>query len=182
MLLFWRVCLQKNGGRSPVSPCLSVEEVIKSAHLAGCDGETGQFAVGHDPLDQPVQTSIGLFPDLVRGSPEDDHGVSNCVVEELRHFPGHPEDAGVGYDPQAGVVPHVGLEPQRGGVVHADHALRAVDVCTRCRAQNVTGAGHQRTVVATQGHILEKQEEYMRAFVLLFMNSRSINVCSTLFP
>lgn len=102
--------LQKSGRCSPVSPCLCVEEVVESAHLAGCDGEAGQFAVRHDPLDQPVQTSVGLFPNLVGGAPKDDDGVSYRAVEELGHFPGHPEDAGVGYDPQAGVVPYVSLE------------------------------------------------------------------------
>lgn len=151
-------CSQKNGRCSPVSPCLRVEEVVKSAHLAGCDGETGQFAVCHDPLDQPVQTSVGLFPNLVGGAPEDDDGVSNRTVEELGHFPGHPEDAGVGYDSQVGVVPYIGLEPQSGGVVHADHTLCAVDLCARSSAQNVAGAGHQRAVVAPQGHILEREE------------------------
>lgn len=150
---FRRMCLQENkdgGGCSPVSPCLGVEKVVKSAHLAGCDGETGQFAVRHDPLNQPVQTSVGLFPNLVRRSPEDDDRASDRAMEELRQFPGHPEDAGVGYDPQAGMVPYVGLEPQRGGVVHTDHTLRAVDLCARSCPQNVAGAGHQRTVVAPQ--------------------------------
>lgn len=85
-------------------------------------------------------------------------------MEELRHFPGHPEDAGVGYDPQAGVVPYVGLKPQSWGVVHADHALCAVDLCTRSCAQNMAGAGHQCTVVAAQRHILEKEEDQWRLF------------------
>lgn len=171
--------------RSPVSPCLCVEQVVKSAHLAGCDGEAGEFAIRHDLLEQPEQTSVCLFPNLVGGSPEDDDGVSDCAVEELGHFPGHPEDAGVGYDPQAGVVPYVGLEPQSWGVVHADHALCAVNLCTRSRAQNVAGAGQQCTVVATQRHILEKEEDQRRsigAFVLLSINTRSLNVGSTLLP
>lgn len=162
-----------------------MEQVVKPAHLAGSDGETGQLAAPHDPLDQPEQTSVGLFPDFVGGSPEDDDGVSDCAVEELGHFPGHPEDAGVGYDPQAGVVPYVGLEPQSRGVVHADHALRAVDLCASSCAQNVAGTGHQRTVVAAQRHILKKEEDQRRlfgAFLILFMNTRSLIGRSTLLP
>lgn len=145
-----------------------MEQVVKSAHLAGRDGETGHFAVRHDSLDQPEQTSVGLFPDLVGGSPEDDDGVSNCAVEELGHFPGHPEDAGVGYDPQAGAVPYVGLEPQSWGVVHADHALCVVDLCARSCAQNVAGAGHQCTVVATQRHVLEKKQNKRRPMEIIW--------------
>lgn len=173
--------------RSPVQPCLRVEQVVKSAHLAGCDGEAGQFAVGHDPLDQPEQTSVGLFPHLVGGSPEDDDGVSNRAVEELGHLPGHPEDAGVGYDPQAGAVPHVGLEPQSRGVVHADHALCAVDLRTRSCAQNVAGAGHQCTVVAMQRHVLGKKEKRQppamtRVICVIIDEHRKPKCVSTLLP
>lgn len=144
-----------------------MEQVVESAHLAGSDGETGQLAAAHD-LDQPEQTSVGLFPDLVGGPPEDDDGVPDGVVEELGHFPGHPEDAGVGDDPQAGAVPYVGLEPQSRGVVHADHALCAVDLCPSSCAQNVAGTGHQCAVVAAQRHILEKEEGQGRLFGAIF--------------
>lgn len=162
-------CAQPGVRFLPVSPRLRVEQVVKPAHLAGSDGETGELAAPHDPLDQPEQTSVGLFPDLVGGSPEDDDGVSDCAVEELGHFPGHPEDAGVGYDPQAGVVPYVGLEPQSRGVVHADHALRAVDLCASSCAQNVAGAGHQRTVVAAQRHILVAMNGQVTTFPRPFL-------------
>lgn len=162
-----------------------MEQVVKSAHLAGCDGEAGQFAVRHDPLDQPEQTSVGLFPDLVGGSPEDNDGVSNCVVEELGHFPSHPEDAGVGYDPQAGAVPYVGLEPQSWGVVHANNAFCVVDFCPRSSAQDVAGASHQRAVVAMQRHILKKKKRLLKMIwnicVIIYEHNKPKCV-STLLP
>lgn len=59
---------------SPISPRLPVKQTVKSAHLVGCNTETRQVAVGHaDSLEQPVQGSFGLLPNLAWGSPEDDH-------------------------------------------------------------------------------------------------------------
>lgn len=110
---------------SPVSSGFPVKQTVVLAHLAGWDGEARQVAVGHaDPLDQSVQGSFSILPDLVRRSPEDDHRVVICPVQELVWFPDHPEHTGVGNDPQRGVVTYVSLIAQRGGVIHTNHTLR----------------------------------------------------------
>lgn len=140
-----------------------MKQIVKSAHLAGCDTETRQVAVGHaDSLDQSVQRSFGLLPDLVRGPPEDDHRVAVCPVQELIRPPDHPEHTRVGYDPQRGLVPHISLVPQRGGVIHTDDTLRAVDLFSRSTTQDVAGARHQRTVVTVEGHILKRKDSMKR--------------------
>lgn len=139
-------CAQPRVRFLSIPPGLPVKQAVKPAHLAGCDAEAGHVAVGHaDSLDQPVQRAFGLLPDLARGSPEDDHGVAVRPLEELAGPPDHPEHAGVGHDPQRGLVPHVGLVARRRRVVHPDHALRAVDLFSRSTAQHVAGARHQRT-------------------------------------
>ena len=155
---YWTIKCDKY---SPISPRLPVKQIVEPAHLAGCDAEAGQVAVGHaDSLDQPVQRPFGFLPDLVRGSPEDDHGVAVRPAQELFGPPDHPEHAGVGHDPQRGLVPHVSLVPHRRGVVHANHALRTVDLLSRSGAQDVAGARHQRTVMTVKSHILKKKRQH----------------------
>lgn len=148
-------CAQPRVRLLPVAARLSVEEVVKPAHLTGRDAEVGQVVVRHaDPLDQSVQRPFGVLPDLVRGPPEDDGAVAVHVVQEVVGPADHPEHAGVRHHPQRGAVPHVRLEPQRGRVVHADHALRAVDFLPGLTAQDVAGARHQSAVMTQQGHVL----------------------------
>ncbi|KAG7238590.1 hypothetical protein INR49_030664 [Caranx melampygus] len=97
-----------------------------------------------------TESSFRVLPDLVRGSPEDDHGVAVGAVQELVGPSDDPEHAGVGHHPQRGAAPYVGLVAQRRGVVHADHTLRVVDLVPRLSSQDVAGAGHQCTAATVQ--------------------------------
>lgn len=117
-------------------------------HLAWRDAEKRQVGVGHaDSLDQSVQGSLRLLPNLIWGSPENDCRVAVCLVKELIRSPDHPEHACVGHDPQSGAVPDVRPVAQRGSIVHANHALRSVDLVSRSTTQDVAGARYQRTVL-----------------------------------
>lgn len=144
---------------SPILSCLGLKEIVKSAHLAGCYCETRQVSGSHaDFLDQSVQGPSAIFANLVWGSPEDDHRVAIRPVQELIKPPGHPEHAGVGDHPQSGLVPDVSLKPQRRRVVHANHTLRAVDLCSRAAVQDVAGARHQRALMTMKGHALKRKD------------------------
>lgn len=58
-----------------------MKQAVKSAHLAGRDAETGQVTGGHaHSLDQSVQGSLGILPNLVWRPPEDDHRVAVCAM------------------------------------------------------------------------------------------------------
>lgn len=142
---------------SPVAPRLGLEEVVKPPHLVGRDGEAREVAVhGTDFLNESVQRSFALLPDFVRGPPEDDHRVVVHMLQELVEPAHHPEHAGVSYHPEGGLVPHVGLVPRGGSVVHANHTLGTIDLRAGSCAQDVAGARDQCTGTAMKAHILGK--------------------------
>lgn len=133
-----------------------MKQAVELPHLARCDAEKSEVGVAHaDSLDQPVQSSFRVLPDLVRGSPEDDHGVAVGAVQELVGPSDDPEHAGVGHHPQSRPAPYVRLVAQRRGVVHADHALCVVDLVPCLSSQDVAGAGHQCTAATVQVHALK---------------------------
>lgn len=139
-------CAQPRVRFLSVSSRLSVKQIIKFAHVVGGDAEKRQVAVGHaDSLDQSVQSSFSILPNLIWGPPEDDGGVAVCLVQELIRSSYNPEHASMRYDPQRGPVPDIGLKTQRGGVIHADHTLCVVDLVSCSTSQDVAGAGHQCT-------------------------------------
>lgn len=146
-------CTQPRVRLLSVTSCLSLEQAVKSAHFARCDSETREVSVGHaDSLDQSVKGSFGIFPNLIWGSPENDHWVAVCMSQEFIRPPDHPEHTGVGYDSQSGPVPDVRFIPRRRGVIHADHAFGAVNLVSRSTTQDVAGARHQCTLMTVHGH------------------------------
>lgn len=152
ILFFFKytVCL---GSDSPIPSRLSVKQAIKSAHLAWCDTKARQVCVCHaDSLNQSVQSSFGIFPNLVRWSPENYHGVAVRTMQELIRPADHPENTGVSYHPQRGSVPYISVIPQSGGIVHTNYTLCAVNLLSCSGSQDMAGARHQRTVMATQVH------------------------------
>ena len=145
-----------------------MKQTVKSAHLARRDAETRHVAVGHaDSLDQSVQGSFGVLPNLIGRSPEDDHGVAVCVPQELVRSPHHPEHTGVSYDPQRGPIAHVGLITQSRGIIHTDHTLRTVDLFSCLTTKDVAGARHQSAVMAAQTHILGEKTQHENYITIL---------------
>lgn len=125
-----------------------MKQSIKSAHLTRGDAETRQVTVGHaDSVDQSVQGSLGILPNLIWGSPEDDDRIAVTAVKELVRPSDHPEHTGVGYDPQRGPIPYVGVVPLCRGVVHANHTLCTIDLVSCAAPQDMAGARHQRTAM-----------------------------------
>lgn len=126
----------------PVSAGLFLKQRVKLLHFAGWNEEEGQVTVGHtDSLDQPVQRSLCVTADLRRRAPEYD-GRALWAIEELGRFANHPEYAGMSHDAHAGPVPHVRFVASGRGIVHADDALRTVDLVSGVSPQHVTRAGH----------------------------------------
>lgn len=81
------------------------------------------------------------------------------TLKELVYLPGHPEHAGVGYDPESGVVTYISLEPQCRCIIHTDHTLCTVDLCSCSSSQDVAGACHQCTMMTMPSHILKRQNK-----------------------
>lgn len=148
-------CAQPRVRFLPISSCFSVKQIVKSAHLARRDTETRQVAVGHaESLDQPVQGSFRLLPNLVWGSPEDDHRVAVCAGDELIGPSDHPEHTGVSYDPQSRPVSNIRVVSHCGGVIHANDTLSMVNLLSCSTTQDVAGTRHQCTVMTVQVHSL----------------------------
>lgn len=132
-----------------------MEQIVKSAHLARCNAETRQVAVGHaESLDQPEQGSFGLLPNLVWRSPEDHYRVAVCAGDKLIGSSDHPEHTGVCYDPQSRSVSNIRAVSQRGGVIHANNTLCMVDLLSCSTTQDMAGARDQRAVLTVQVHSL----------------------------
>lgn len=75
-------------------------------------------------------------------SPEDVRGVL-AGVEQLPSALQHPLEAGMSYHAQASAPAHVPLMARGGGVVHADHAVRPVDLRPSLAPGQPAGAGDQ---------------------------------------
>lgn len=101
-----------------------------------------------------VDLALAVPPHVAAGAPEDEHGAL-AHVEQVVAVAEDSLDAGMRDDPQAGAVAHVAPVAARGGVVHADDALRLVYLGALPAAQQVSRAGHQGAVPAVHFQGLE---------------------------
>lgn len=132
----------------PVFASLLLEKLIKLQHLPACDHE-GLQPRQHlaQELQVVVHPALAITPHIAAGAPEDEHGAL-AHVEQVVAVAEDPLDAGMCDDPQAGAISHVPPIAPRRGVIHADDALRLVNLGASPAAQEMPGAGHQGTVSA----------------------------------
>lgn len=138
---------RRDGALVPVLARLTPEEVVELLHAGGRDGVG--LHVGERqacPLDDAHQAALRLLH-LARGPPEDEHGLGG-PVDKLLGPPQHPEYAGVGHHPKGGFVAYISRVARGGCVVHADGALRSLNIGAQFGAQQVAGAGDNHTLVA----------------------------------
>lgn len=139
---------QPRVGDLPVFASLLLEELIELQHLVARDHEglqPGQHLA--QELQVVVDLALAVAPHVAAGAPEDEHGAL-AHVEQVMTVAEDPLDAGMRDDPQAGTIAHVPPEAARGCIVHADDALRLVDLRALPAVQQMTRARHQCTVPA----------------------------------
>lgn len=140
---------------APVFASLLLEELIELQHLVARDHEglqPGQHLA--QELQVVVDLALAVAPHVAAGAPEDEHGAL-AHVEQVMTVAEDPLDAGMRDDPQAGTIAHVPPEAARGCIVHADDALRLVDLRALPAVQQMTRARHQCTVPAVHSQGLE---------------------------
>lgn len=125
-----------------------MKECVELVHFAWCDNEGCEVGVcGSNTMDQPVESAIGIMSYLRGRTPEDDRWAGGAV-EELLGFSDETNDTGVSNNTEAGFVTHISLKPRRRCIIHADHALGMVNLCSCTSAQYMTWACHQGTLAA----------------------------------
>lgn len=112
-----------------------MKECVELAHFARCDDEGCEVgACGGDTMDQLVESTVGTGSDLCGRTPEDD-GWAVRAVEELLGFSEETNHTGVSNNAEGSFISHISLKPRCRCVIHADHALGAVNLCSSTGAQ-----------------------------------------------
>lgn len=94
-------------------------------------------------------TSVPVLPHVPLRAPEHVRGV--CRLLEIVVLVFHQQgDAGVRHNPNTGAVPYVVLKPQRGCIVHPDHACDLVYLFSDAGSEHLTWAGDQGTLAAAR--------------------------------